>query len=168
MTFFFPPNRHFFSQRILLPDLFLLRARDIILYYIISKRGGERKKGKRRGKGERKNKGIKKVHHIQRYTQRHMHAASRLLTSNVSARAHRNTHGLGAKGVHFARKRDKGRIELTNNKAGASLPTVHSRSTLYRPFVDLLLSSAISTAVAAQSDHSDRSPSYPSSPFRVI
>lgn len=167
MTFFFPPDRHFFSQTILLPDLFLLRARDIILYYIILFRR-EEAKGRKEKEGERKNKGIKKVHHIQRYTQRHMHAASRLLTSNVSARAHRNTHGLGAKGVHFARKRDKGRIELTNNKAGASLPTVHSRSTLYRPFVDLLLSSAISTAVAAQSDHPDRSPSYPSSPFRVI
>lgn len=56
VTFFFPPDRHFFSQRILLPDLFLLRARDIILYYIISKRGGERKKGKRRGKKEQRNK----------------------------------------------------------------------------------------------------------------
>lgn len=69
------------------------------LYYIILFRR-EEAKGRKEKEGERKNKGIKKVHHIQRYTQRHMHAASRLLTSNVSARAQEYTR-VGGEGGTF-------------------------------------------------------------------
>lgn len=79
-----------------------------------------------------------------------VYVTCRLLTSNVSSQRRGRGGCILPANATRAEGLEAGRIELTNNKAGASLPTVHSRSTLYRPFVDLLLSSAISTAVAAQ------------------